>query len=128
MMVQEEFVEIMDDKTYNDIRYWIASKVINLNETPRSSKSKQQNILTVDSDIVTNDMVSKSIEDLYKQNHFDNSMNEASTSNNINVEIKKRFDRKKKSCYRPSCCVADIKANSLGLKYILYFFIKQDLI
>ena len=79
-MVHDEFVEIMDDKTYNDIRYWNASKVINLNETPRSSKSKQQSILTVNPDIVTNDMLSKSIEDLYKQNHFDNSMNEASIS------------------------------------------------
>ena len=75
-MVQEEFVEIMDSKTYNDICYWIASKVINLNETPRSSKSKQQSILTVDPDIVTNDIVSKSVEGLYKQNHFNNSMNE----------------------------------------------------
>ena len=44
MMVQEEFIEIMDNKTYNHIRYWIASKVINLNVTPRSSKSKQQSI------------------------------------------------------------------------------------
>ena len=101
---------------------WIASKVINLNETPRISKSKQQSILTVDPDIVTNDMVSKSIEDLYKQNHFNNSMNEANVSSNINVERKKRFGRKKKSCYRPSCCVADIKANSFGRKYVLYFF------
>ena len=43
MMAQEEFIEIMDNKTYH-IRYWIASKVINLNVTPRSSKSKQQSI------------------------------------------------------------------------------------
>ena len=82
------------------IRYWIAGKVINLNETARSSKSKEQSILTVNPDRVTNDMVSKSTEDLYKENHFDNSMNEASISSNINVERKKRFGRKKNSCYR----------------------------
>ena len=88
-------------------------------EVQRASNS----ILTVDPDTVTNDMVSKSIENLYKQNHFKNSMNEASISSNSNVQRKKRFGRKKKSCYRPSCCVADIKADSLGRKYVLYFFI-----
>ena len=65
---------ILYDKTYNDICYWIANKVINLNERPRNSISKQQNILIVDPDIVIDDVVSKLIEDLNKQNQFKNSI------------------------------------------------------
>ena len=74
MVVEEKVVDIIDDKTYNDICYWIAKKVINLNERPRNSISKQQNILIVDPDIVIDDVVSKLIEDLNKQNQFKNSM------------------------------------------------------
>ena len=74
MVVEEKVVDIIDDKTYNDICYWIANKVINLNERPRNSISKQQNILIVDPDIVIDDVVSKLIEDLNKQNQFKNSM------------------------------------------------------
>ena len=74
MVVEEKVVDIIGDKTYNDICYWIANKVINLNERPRNSISKQQNILIVDPDIVIDDVVSKLIEDLNKQNQFKNSM------------------------------------------------------
>ena len=74
MVVEEKVVDIIGDKTYNDICYWIANKVINLNERPRNSISKQQNILIVDPDIVIDDVVPKLIEDLNKQNQFKNSM------------------------------------------------------
>ena len=74
MVVEEKIVDIIGDKTYNDICYWIANKVINLNERPKNSISKQQNILIVDPDIVIDDVVSKLIEDLNKQNQFKNSM------------------------------------------------------
>ena len=74
MVVEEKVVDIIGDKTYNDICYWIANKVINLNERPKNSISKQQNILIVDPDIVIDDVVSKLIEDLNKQNQFKNSM------------------------------------------------------
>ena len=87
-------------------------------EVQRASNS----ILTVDPDTVTNDMVSKSIENIYKQNHLKNSMNETSISSNINVQRKKRFGRKKKSCYRPSCCVADIKADTLGRMFCIFLY------
>ena len=74
MVVEEKVVDIIGDKTYNDICYWIANKVINLNERPKNSISKQQNILIVDPDIVIDDVVPKLIEDLNKQNQFKNSM------------------------------------------------------